>query len=123
MVTGMPLRMDHVSGLWQYRQRHMHPAVHATTRMPGPSTADPVVKECRNPMSPVASAVLTSDSGTPSPRLTRSSYGLLAPSDTCAVPASSPITASSAGDRRPPLIARLLRPVERTIDDVHLLLA
>ena len=34
----------------------MHPAVHATTRTPGPSTVDPVVNECRNPMSPVASA-------------------------------------------------------------------
>ena len=30
----------------------MHPAVQATTRTPGPSTADPVVKEWRNPMSP-----------------------------------------------------------------------
>ena len=30
----------------------MHPAVHATTRTPGPSTVDPVVKEWRKPMSP-----------------------------------------------------------------------
>ena len=42
----------------------MQPVVHATTRTPGPSTADPVVNECRNPMSPVASAVRTSVSGT-----------------------------------------------------------
>ena len=42
----------------------MQPAVHATTRTPGPSTAEPVVNECRNPMSPVASAVRTSVSGT-----------------------------------------------------------
>ena len=35
----------------------MQPAVQATTRTPGPSTAEPVVNECRKPMSPVASAV------------------------------------------------------------------
>ena len=58
----------------------MQPDVHATTRTPGPSTVDPVVNECRKPMSPVARAVLTSASGTCLPRLTRSSYGLLAPS-------------------------------------------
>ena len=34
----------------------MQPVVQATTRTPGPSTVEPVVKECRNPMSPVASA-------------------------------------------------------------------
>ena len=34
----------------------MQPAVQATTRTPGPSTAEPVVNECRKPMSPVASA-------------------------------------------------------------------
>ncbi len=56
--TGMPLRMVQVSGLWQYRQRHMQPVVQATTRTPGPSTAEPVVNECRKPMSrwPVPSA-------------------------------------------------------------------
>jgi hypothetical protein len=59
-VTGSPLLIVQVSGLWQYRQRHMQPVVHATTRTPGPSTAEPVVKECRKPMSPVASAVRTS---------------------------------------------------------------
>src|SRR3954452_21381548 len=58
----------------------MQPVVQATTRTPGPSTAEPVVKEWRNPMSPVASAVRTSDSPTSAPRLTRSSYGLLAAS-------------------------------------------
>ena len=57
-----------VSGLWQYRHRHMQPAVHATTRTPGPSTVEPVVNECRKPMSPVASAVRTSVSGTSLPR-------------------------------------------------------
>ncbi len=72
-VTGIPLVIVQVSGLWQYWQRHMHPDVHTTTRTPGPSTADPVVKEWRNPMSPVASAVRTSVSGTLAPRLTRSS--------------------------------------------------
>ena len=61
----------------------MHPAVQATTRTPGPSTVDPVVNECRKPMSPVASADRTSDSGTPLPRLTRSSNGLFASSVGC----------------------------------------
>ena len=61
----------------------MQPAVQATTRTPGPSTAEPVVNECRKPMSPVASAVRTSDSGTSLPRLTRSSYGLFASSGGC----------------------------------------
>src|SRR5215831_15661217 len=78
--TGMPLRIVQVSGLWQYRQRHMHPVVHATTRTPGPSTAEPVVKECRKPMSPLASALRTSVSGTSSPRCTRMSKGLAASS-------------------------------------------
>ena len=58
----------------------MQPVVQATTRTPGPSTVEPVVNEWRNPMSPVASAVRTSDSGTFLPRLTRSSYGLFAAS-------------------------------------------
>ena len=58
----------------------MQPVVQATTRTPGPSTVEPVVNECRNPMSPVASAVRTSDSGTSLPRLTRSSNGLFASS-------------------------------------------
>src|SRR6187431_1435548 len=79
-ATGMPLRIVQVSGLWQYRQRHMQPVVHATTRTPGPSTAEPVVNECRKPMSPFASALCTSVSGTPSPRCTRRSNGLRAAS-------------------------------------------
>ena len=32
----MPLVSVQVSGLWQYRQRHMQPVVQATTRTPGP---------------------------------------------------------------------------------------
>ena len=55
--------MFHVSGLWQYRQRNWHPAIQATNRTPGPSTVEPVVNECRNPMSPVSSAVFTTDLG------------------------------------------------------------
>src|SRR6185436_3130153 len=82
----------------------MHPAVHATTRTPGPSTAEPVVYECRNPMSPLASASRTLCSGTASPRCTRSSKGLFAASETAG--------ASDMGVS-----------VEGAIDDVHLLLA
>ena len=48
----MPLESVQVSGLWQYWQRNMQDVVQATRRMPGPSTAEPVVKECRKPMSP-----------------------------------------------------------------------
>src|SRR5262245_25497680 len=88
----------------------MQPDVQATTRMPGPSTAEPVVKECRNPMSPVASAVRTSASGTSFPRLTRISYGLFAASGACA----------DGGVGACP-IATLS--VERAVDHVHLLLA
>src|SRR5262245_61898175 len=106
-VTGMPLLMVHVSGLWQYKHRHMHPAVHATTRTPGPSTADPVVNEWRNPMSPVLSAVRTSDSGTFFPRFTRSSYGLFAASEAASLVLPSAMAWLS---------------VECAIDDVHLLL-
>src|SRR5436190_377922 len=105
-VTGRPLPIVHVSGLWQYWHRHMHPAVHATTRTPGPSTVAPVVNEWRKPMSPVASAVRTSVSGTPWPRLTRSSNGLAASSCVCG--AVSGMHPSS---------------VEGPVDDVHLLLA
>src|SRR5215207_7911550 len=85
----------------------MHPVVHATTRMPGPSTAEPVVNECRKPMSPVASAVRTSVSGTLSPRPTRSSYGLRASSLAGATVSCS----------------RTARSMESAVDDVHLLLA
>src|SRR3954469_24047752 len=83
----------------------MQPEVQATTRTPGPSTAEPVVKEWRNPRSPLASASRTVCSGTPSPRWTRSSYGLLASSD---VDASVVIR---------------LPAVESTADHVHLLLS
>ena len=69
--TGMPFVTVHVSGLWQYRHRHMHPVVHATTRTPGPSTVEPVVNEWRNPMSPLASASRTVCSGRSSLRWTR----------------------------------------------------
>src|SRR6185436_9109732 len=106
MVTGIPLPMAHVSGLWQYRQRHMQPAVHATTRTPGPSTVAPVVNECRNPTSPLASAVRMSDSGTCLPRPTRSSNGLAASSGVVDTASFSGMAASS---------------VERPVDDVHLL--
>ena len=40
---GTALLMVQVSGLWQYWHRHMQPVVHATTRTPGPSTAEPVL--------------------------------------------------------------------------------
>src|SRR6476646_8321491 len=61
----------------------MQPAVHATTRTPGPSRVEPVVNEWRKPMSSVASAERTSVSGTSLPRLTRNSNGLLASSGVC----------------------------------------
>ena len=78
--TGMPFLSVQVSGLWQYWQRNIQAVVQATSRMPGPSTAEPVVKECRKPRSPVLSALRTSVSGTPSPRCTRISNGDLASS-------------------------------------------
>ena len=71
----MPLLSVQVSGLWQYWQRNMQAVVQATSRIPGPSTAEPVVKLCRKPRSPVLSAVRTSVSGTFSPRRTRISNG------------------------------------------------
>src|SRR5436190_22391852 len=108
IVTGRPLVIVQVSGLWQYRQRHMQPLVQATTRTPGPSTADPVVNEWRNPMSPEASAPRTSVSGTLRPRSTRSSNGL------CAVSGGS--TAVSGSDTG-------VGSVEGPRDHVHLLLA
>src|SRR4051812_11940828 len=82
----------------------MQAVVQATRRMPGPSTAEPVVNEWRKPMSPVRSAVRTSVSATPSPRLTRISNGLAASRPTGA---SRVISVS----------------VEGSVDDVHLLLA
>src|SRR4030095_9981679 len=85
----------------------MQPAVHATRRTPGPSTVDPVVKEWRNPTSPLARAARTAASGTSLPRPTRSSYGLSAASD-------FPPPGSSGNGRAP---------VEGPVDHVHLLLA
>src|SRR5262245_36965414 len=84
----------------------MQPVVQATTRTPGPSTVEPVVNECRKPMSPLSSALWTSVSGTSFARFTRSSNGLFA--------------SRAAG-----FWARALAiavSVERAIDDVHLLL-
>src|SRR3954453_21703698 len=107
-LTGIPFVIVQVSGLWQYRHRHMQPVVQATTRTPGPSTADPVVNECRNPMSPDASALRTSVSGTFRPRSTRSSNGLFAARGVCTAVLWSDNWGVS---------------VERPIDDVHLLLA
>src|SRR6267142_6296493 len=106
--TGMPLLIFQVSGLWQYRHRNWQPVVHATTRTPGPSTVEPVVNECRKPMSPVANALRTSDSGTPRPRCTRSSKGLFA--------------CSSASFSCAVSLIRHLVPVKRAVDHVHLLL-
>src|SRR5688572_6778652 len=84
----------------------MQPAVHATTRTPGPSTVAPVVKECRNPTSPLATAARISDSGTCALRFRRRSNGLLASSGAGAV--TSGMTTSS---------------VKGPVDDVQLLLA
>src|SRR5262249_44443661 len=88
----------------------MQPAVQATSRTPGPSTADPVVKEWRKPMSPLASAERTSVSGTCAPSFTRSSYGLRAERE----------AGGSGGDcdTDAPSV-----PVERPVDHVHPLLA
>ena len=66
--TGMPFLSVQVSGLWQNWHRNMQAVVQPTSRIPGPSTADPVVKEWRKPKSPVLSAVFTSVSGTFAPR-------------------------------------------------------
>src|SRR6188508_266140 len=84
----------------------MHPAVQATTRTPGPSTVAPVVKECRNPMSPVTRAMRTSDSGTSRPSWVRSSNGLFAVSG---------FSTRISGMPAPSM--------ERPVDDVHLLVA
>src|SRR4051812_26240105 len=83
----------------------MHPDVHPTTRTPGPSTVAPVVNECRNPTSPLATAARSSASETRGARLTRSSNGLVASSGGCVV------------------TSRMPGPVERAVDDIHLLLA
>src|SRR5512145_732153 len=86
----------------------MHPLVQPTTRTPGPSTVDPVVNEWRKPMSPVASARRTSDSGTLLPWLTRSWYASFA---------------SSTGSFAATFSGMAISPVERPIDDIHLLFA
>src|SRR5690242_14163782 len=103
----MPLPSVQVSGLWQNWQRNMQAVVQATSLIPGPSTAEPVVNEWRKPRSPDFSAVFTVVSGTLSPRWIRISKGDLASSGVMAASASACISAS----------------VEGAIDDVHLLLA
>src|SRR5262245_4122780 len=85
----------------------MQPAVQPTRRTPGPSTVEPVVKECRKPRSPVASAARTSASGAWRPRSVRSSNGLRAASGVDAG------VVSGTG----------LAAVEGAVDHVHLLLA
>ena len=40
-VTGWPLCLCQVSGLWQYWQRNRQPVRKATNRNPGPSTVLP----------------------------------------------------------------------------------
>src|ERR1700747_685520 len=92
----------------------MHPVVQPTTRMPGPSTADPVVNECKNPISPRASAVRTSVSGTSLPRSPRRSKGLFASNGTCLVSLTSVMGASCLPSSSA---------VEGAVDHVHLLLA
>ena len=110
-ATGMPLVIFQVSGLWQYRQRNLQPAVHATTRTPGPSTADPVVNECRKPMSPVSSAAAHVGLRNIARRgSTRRSNGLVASS-------------GAPADGRVARQASTRRSVERAVDHVHLLLA
>jgi hypothetical protein len=44
-VTGWPLRLCQVSGLWQYWQRSRQPVRKATKRRPGPSTVLPTSYE------------------------------------------------------------------------------
>src|SRR4249919_3754007 len=85
----------------------MQAVVHATRRMPGPSTADPVVKLWRKPMSPVFNALRTSVSGISSPRWTRISNG----------------EAASSGTVLAGVLVAISFSVERAIDHVHLLLA
>src|SRR5689334_5214906 len=84
----------------------MQPVVHATTRTPGPSTVEPVVNECRKPMSPLSRALLTSVSGSSFERFTRISNGLFA---------SSCLSVAAE-------VLDIALSVERAIDDIHLLL-
>ena len=45
-VTGWPLCLCQVSGLWQYWQRSRQPVRKPTKRRPGPSTVLPTSYEC-----------------------------------------------------------------------------
>ena len=45
-VTGRPLCLCQVSGLWQYWQRSRQPVRKPTKRRPGPSTVLPTSYEC-----------------------------------------------------------------------------
>src|SRR4051812_38557579 len=87
----------------------MHAVVQATRRRPGPSTADPVVNECRKPRSPVFSADRTSVSGRLSPKWTRISNGDFASRET--------VSGAGCGT------VSILFPVKCAVDHVHLLLA
>ena len=42
----MPCFSFHVSGLWQYWQRSVHPERKSVMRTPGPSRWEPVSYEC-----------------------------------------------------------------------------
>src|SRR6185503_149619 len=101
----------------------MQPVVQATTRTPGPSTVEPVVNEWRNPMSPEASASFTVCSGTSSPRSTRSSNGLAAPSDARGADSwlvlgiAFPSTVEGAADHVHLLLARETDEVHRVAGD------
>src|SRR5678816_2453918 len=104
--TGIPLVIFQVSGLWQYTHLNWQPDSQATTLTPGPSTAEPVVKEWTNPNSPLSSAPRISSSLTFSPRETRKSKGLPI-SETSGVVAFAFITSGGT--------------VEGSIDHIHLL--
>src|SRR3954451_17016097 len=89
----------------------MQAVVPATRGMTGPSTAEPVVNECRKPRSPVLSAVLTSVSAMPSPRCTRILNGDFASSGTVLGATGGAVEISTSLS------------MERAIDHVHLLFA
>src|SRR4029079_3475196 len=71
-------------------------------------TTDPVVNECRNPISPATIALRTSASGRSRPRPTRSSNGLFASR-------AAYVAVAWSGN--------CVAPVKRPIDHFHLLLA
>src|SRR3954471_10233788 len=112
IVMGMPFDSVHVSGLWQYWQRNMHEVVQATSRTPGPSTQEPVVKECRKPMSPLWSAARTSGSGMSLPRSVRISNGLAASRGTDLVLLASAILCSVKCSRNDVHLLRTSQPYE-----------